>query len=117
MPPIADDIRQRATRIKLACFDVDGTLTDGRLFFDEQGRESKAFHVLDGQGLVLLRRCGIEVALITARNSLVTQARGRDLGVQTFIHAKDKLAKCSSFAHRCRSALSRWRSWATTCPT
>ena len=41
MPPIADDIRQRATRIKLACFDVDGTLTDGRLFFDEQGRESK----------------------------------------------------------------------------
>ena len=93
MPPIADDIRQRATRIKLACFDVDGTLTDGRLFFDEQGRESKAFHVLDGQGLVLLRRCGIEVALITARNSLVAQARGRDLGVQTFIHAKDKLAQ------------------------
>ena len=93
MPPIADDIRQRAARIKLACFDVDGTLTDGRLFFDEQGRESKAFHVLDGQGLVLLRRCGIEVALITARNSLVAQARGRDLGVQTFIHAKDKLAQ------------------------
>ena len=49
MPPIADDIRQRAARIKLACFDVDGTLTDGRLFFDELGRESKAFHVLDGQ--------------------------------------------------------------------
>ena len=93
MPPIADDIRQRAARIKLACFDVDGTLTDGRLFFDEQGRESKAFHVLDGQGLVLLRRCGIEVALITARNSLVAEARGRDLGVQTFIHAKDKLAQ------------------------
>ena len=93
MPPIADDIRQRATRIKLACFDVDGTLTDGRLFFDEQGRESKAFHVLDGQGLVLLRRFGIEVALITARNSLVAQARGRDLGVQSFIHVKDKLAQ------------------------
>ena len=93
MPPIPDDLRQRASQIKLACFDVDGTLTDGRLFFDEQGRESKAFHVLDGQGLVLLRRCGIEVALITARNSLVAQARGRDLGVQTFIHAKDKLAQ------------------------
>ena len=93
MPPIPDDLHQRASQIKLACFDVDGTLTDGRLFFDEQGRESKAFHVLDGQGLVLLRRCGIEVALITARNSLVAQARGRDLGVQTFIHAKDKLAQ------------------------
>lgn len=93
MPPIPDDIRQRAARIKLACFDVDGTLTDGRLFFDEQGRESKAFHVLDGQGLVLLRRFGIEVALITARNSLVAQARGRDLGVQSFIHVKDKLSQ------------------------
>ena len=93
MPPIPEKIRQRAAQIKLACFDVDGTLTDGRLFFDEQGRESKAFHVLDGQGLVLLRRFGIEVALITARNSLVAQARGRDLGVQSFIHVKDKLAQ------------------------
>ena len=93
MPPIPDDIRQRAAQIKLACFDVDGTLTDGRLFFDAEGNESKAFHVLDGQGLVLLRNCGIAVALITARNSKVAQARGRDLGVPVFIGAKDKLAQ------------------------
>mgnify|MGYP000093584195 CR=1 FL=1 len=45
----------RAGNIRLACFDVDGTLTDGRLFFDSEGREIKAFHVHDGQGLVLLR--------------------------------------------------------------
>ena len=49
----------RAGNIRLACFDVDGTLTDGRLFFDSEGRELKAFHVHDGQGLVLLRQIGI----------------------------------------------------------
>ena len=105
MPPIPENIRQRAAQIKLACFDVDGTLTDGRLFFDEQGRESKAFHVLDGQGLVLLRRFGIEVALITARNSLVAQARGRDLGVQSFIHVKDKLAQVQQLCAQMRITL------------
>ncbi|MGH8081102.1 MAG: phenylphosphate carboxylase subunit delta, partial [Lysobacter sp.] len=48
-------IRERAARIRLACFDVDGTLTDGRLTFDSSGREYKSFHVQDGQGLALLR--------------------------------------------------------------
>ena len=56
---------ERAARIRLACFDVDGTLTDGRLWFDEDGRESKAFNVLDGQGLVQLRKAGVTVAFIT----------------------------------------------------
>lgn len=93
MPPISEDLRQRAAQIKLVCFDVDGTLTDGRLFFDAQGNESKAFHVLDGQGLVLLRRHGIQVALVTARNSLVAEARGRDLGIPAFIGVNDKLAQ------------------------
>ena len=61
------DIRERASRIRLACFDVDGTLTDGRLYFDDEGSELKAFHVHDGQGLTLLRKVGISVAFITAR--------------------------------------------------
>jgi 3-deoxy-D-manno-octulosonate 8-phosphate phosphatase (KDO 8-P phosphatase) len=87
------DIRTRAARIKLACFDVDGTLTDGRLHYDSEGRESKDFHVLDGQGMVLLRRFGIAVAFITARNSQAAAHRARDLGVQGFIGAKDKLAQ------------------------
>lgn len=87
------DIRERASRIRLACFDVDGTLTDGRLYYDSEGRESKAFHVLDGQGLVLLRRAGIEVALITARNSNAAEHRAADLGVRSFVGAKDKLGQ------------------------
>ncbi|WP_454831990.1 KdsC family phosphatase [Pseudoxanthomonas wuyuanensis] len=89
---IADDLRARAARIRLACFDVDGTLTDGRLYFDSDGRELKAFHVLDGQGLVLLRRCGIAVTLITARQGRVAELRAAELGVAIQSGVKDKLA-------------------------
>lgn len=83
----------RARNIRLVCFDVDGTLTDGRLCFDENGAETKSFHVHDGQGLRLLEDCGIRVALITARHSRIVQARGRDLRLQhVFDGVTDKLA-------------------------
>jgi 3-deoxy-D-manno-octulosonate 8-phosphate phosphatase (KDO 8-P phosphatase) len=85
-------LKTRAGNIRLACFDVDGTLTDGRLFFDSEGREIKAFHVHDGQGLVLLRQIGIEVALITARHSEVALRRAAELNVRAFVGVKDKLA-------------------------
>ena len=58
------DVRERAMRIRLLCLDVDGTLTDGRLYMDDAGRETKAFHVRDGQGLALLRRIGIVIDLL-----------------------------------------------------
>ena len=89
---ISTDIRQRAAKIRLACFDVDGTLTDGRLYFDSEGSESKAFHVHDGQGLVQLRRFDIRIALITARNSKVAERRGAELGAEVYVGAGDKLA-------------------------
>ena len=82
----------RAGNIRLACFDVDGTLTDGRLTLDAEGRESKSFHVHDGQGIVLLRQHGIEVAFVTARRSEVAERRARELGVRCHIGVKDKLA-------------------------
>ena len=91
-PPITDDLRQRARRVRLACFDVDGTLTDGRLVYDRAGGAAKAFHVHDGQGLVLLRRAGIHVALVTARNSPVVERRAAELGVQACSGIGDKLA-------------------------
>lgn len=75
------DLLARAARVRLACFDVDGTLTDGRLIYDAAGAESKAFHVLDGQGLRLLEDHGITVALVTARESAALLARARDLGL------------------------------------
>ena len=89
---VAPEIHQRARRIGLVCLDVDGTLTDGRLYFDAAGNEYKSFNVHDGQGLTLLRRFGFQVALITARPSLVAQKRGADLGLDTHIGVLDKLA-------------------------
>ena len=87
-------IRQRATGIRLACFDVDGTLTDGRLLFTDDGTEIKAFHVHDGQGLRLLEDAGITVALITARDSRIVRARGQDLRLKhVYTGISDKLTQ------------------------
>lgn len=94
------ELLARAAKIKLACFDVDGTLTDGRLYFDSEGRESKAFHVLDGQGLVLLRKHGIHVAFVTARASAAAEKRAADLGVEACIGVQDKLACVTGIAQR-----------------
>jgi 3-deoxy-D-manno-octulosonate 8-phosphate phosphatase (KDO 8-P phosphatase) len=86
-------LQNRAKQIRLVCFDVDGTLTDGKLYFDSEGRESKAFNVHDGQGLRLLEDNGIAVALITARVSESAKARAVDLRLShVFIGVKDKAA-------------------------
>lgn len=86
------DILARAEKVRLACFDVDGTLTDGRLVYDSDGRELKAFHATDGLGLKLLQSSGIRVELITARRSAVAELRARELGVGAHTHVHDKLA-------------------------
>ena len=65
------DIRERAAKIRLALFDVDGVLTDGRLYYSDDGRESKAFHVHDGLGLKRLMANGIEVGIMRDRKSVV----------------------------------------------
>jgi 3-deoxy-D-manno-octulosonate 8-phosphate phosphatase (KDO 8-P phosphatase) len=94
MATVPADILARAARIRLACFDVDGTLTDGGLVYDDGGLESKVFHVQDGLGLRLLEDNGIAVALITARESSAVLARGRDLRLShVFTAVKDK-AEC-----------------------
>ncbi len=97
-PTASTDIHARAARIRLACFDVDGTLTDGRLIYDADGRELKAFHALDGLGLKLLQSAGIAVALITARRSVTTELRAKELGVPAYTHEHDKLARTRDLA-------------------
>ena len=94
------DILARAAKIRLACFDVDGTLTDGRLIYDSDGRELKAFHALDGLGLKLLQSTGVAVALITARRSAVAELRAKELGVESHTHVHDKLARVREIADR-----------------
>ena len=99
------DIRERAARVRLACFDVDGTLTDGRLLYDSAGNETKAFHVHDGLGLVLLRRHGIAVALVTARASAAAERRAAELGIESHTGVTDKLACVQGLAQRLGVAL------------
>lgn len=89
--------RERAARIKLAAFDIDGTLTDGRLSFSDDGRELKSFDVHDGQGLKLLMGLGIEVALISARSSALVIRRATDLGIRHLVQGShDKGAALSA---------------------
>ena len=76
-------ILSRAARIRLACFDVDGTLTDGRIHFDAAGGETKSFHVHDGLGLKRLLANHVEVAVITTRMSMIVTERMAELGVET----------------------------------
>jgi 3-deoxy-D-manno-octulosonate 8-phosphate phosphatase (KDO 8-P phosphatase) len=75
------DVRERAAKVRLAVFDVDGVLTDGRLHYSDDGRESKAFHVHDGFGLKRLMANDIEVAIITSRMSHMVTERTAELGI------------------------------------
>lgn len=79
--------------MKAAIFDVDGVLTDGRLYVGEHGETFKAFHVLDGHGLKLLARGGIEPVIVTGRDSAALRRRLADLGLQrVYFGVADKLA-------------------------
>jgi 3-deoxy-D-manno-octulosonate 8-phosphate phosphatase (KDO 8-P phosphatase) len=81
------------TGLKAAIFDVDGVLTDGRLYIGEQGETVKAFSTLDGHGLKLLREGGIEPLVITGRDSPAVRRRVADLGLVHAVYgASDKLA-------------------------
>lgn len=74
-------LAERAAAIRLLVLDVDGVLTDGRLYFSAGGELLKAFHVRDGAGLVQLRRAGVEVAIISGRDSPAVDRRMSELGV------------------------------------
>ena len=81
----------RAGKLKLMIFDVDGVLTDGTLYYSERGEELKAFNIQDGQGIKMLRHCGVEVALITGRTSRAVELRAANLGIaHLFQGAEDK---------------------------
>ncbi len=82
----------RARKIRLIIFDVDGVMTDGTLFLADDGQEYKGFNSLDGHGLKMLKSSGVELAIITGRNSRVVEHRARNLGIE-IVHqgAHDKL--------------------------
>jgi 3-deoxy-D-manno-octulosonate 8-phosphate phosphatase (KDO 8-P phosphatase) len=93
MPVMDAALKQRASRIQMLVLDVDGVLTDGKLYFDHAGNEIKAFNTRDGMGIKALQRCGIEVAVITGRKSAAVTQRMTQLGVQHVYQGReDKLS-------------------------
>ena len=86
------DILEKAARIRLVIFDVDGVLTDGSLFVGDDGQEYKAFNSRDGHGIKMLIKHGVTVAIITGRTSKVVEHRMENLGIEHVFQGQlDKL--------------------------
>jgi len=83
-----------AARIQCAIFDVDGVLTDGTLYFAADGTETKAFNVKDGFGLRRLLVAGVQVAVITGRESAIVSRRMADLGIQHVFQGQADKGRC-----------------------
>lgn len=99
------DIQARATQIRLVIFDVDGVLTDGRLFLGDDGQEYKAFNSKDGHGMRMLLDSGVDIGIITGRSSEVVRIRMESLGIRHVyqgrrdkLPAYEEIRKASGFA-------------------
>jgi 3-deoxy-D-manno-octulosonate 8-phosphate phosphatase (KDO 8-P phosphatase) len=80
---------ERARRLKLMIFDVDGVLTDGGLRYGSEGEVIKTFNVLDGHGIKLLQKSGVLTAIISARQSTIVARRASDLGINILLQGID----------------------------
>jgi 3-deoxy-D-manno-octulosonate 8-phosphate phosphatase (KDO 8-P phosphatase) len=99
----APDALERARRIRLMIFDVDGVLTDGRLWYGPAGEELKAFHSYDGHGIRMLAAGGVDCAVLSGRRSSAVAARCAELGIEHVLQGIDD--KLSAF-EKLSSALS-----------
>ena len=91
------ELEHRCRAIKLVLSDVDGVLTDGRLIYDNQGIETKQFHVRDGQGVKIWQKAGHRFGIITLRSSQIVRSRAAEMGVEIVRQgAGDKLAALQS---------------------
>lgn len=87
-----NSIKAIAANIQMLLLDVDGVLTDGRLYFSNSGEEFKSFHTLDGHGIKMLMSLGVEVGIITGRQSEIVRKRSADLGIKLLYQGReDKL--------------------------
>ena len=84
-----EQLIESASKIRLLLLDVDGILTDGKLYFSNSGEESKAFHSLDGHGIKMLKRAGVAVGSITGRKSTIVTNRASDLGIDILYQGRE----------------------------
>jgi len=102
----AAEAQRRAAAVRLLALDVDGVLTDGRLYFGADGEALKVFDVRDGLGIKLLIEAGIEVAILSARSSPIVERRARELGIGRITQgAADKGAGLAAIAGNAGIAL------------
>lgn len=80
--PFSDSIIDKAKKIKLLLLDVDGVLTDNRLYYNDEGVETKTFYTRDGHGMVMLQKSNVDIGIITGRKSQLVSNRMRDLKVK-----------------------------------
>jgi 3-deoxy-D-manno-octulosonate 8-phosphate phosphatase (KDO 8-P phosphatase) len=91
----------RLAQIKLLILDIDGVLTDGRLYFAPKGEALKVFHVHDGHGIKLLMGSGVQIAAFSGRKSAAVTARMRELKVRNVVQGcSDKVAALSTLTRR-----------------
>jgi 3-deoxy-D-manno-octulosonate 8-phosphate phosphatase (KDO 8-P phosphatase) len=104
-----ESVLRKARHIRLLALDCDGVLTDGRLWYGNNGEELKAFHILDGLGIKLLRASGVEVAIITGRRSELLRRRATELGVTDLLlqGREDKLVALNELLPRTGLALAQ----------
>ena len=89
-----------AKKIKLLLLDVDGVLTDGKLYYGNSGEEMKAFNIQDGLGIKLLQKGGVQVGIITGRMSKLLQRRADELGIDPLVQGReDKLIALNELLH------------------
>ncbi|MBS9779513.1 MAG: HAD hydrolase family protein [Moraxellaceae bacterium] len=84
-----EKVLDKATKIKLLALDVDGILSDGKIIYDANGIETKAFYVQDGVGIKALQNNAIQVAIITGRTSPMVAKRAEELGIKHIIQGRD----------------------------
>ena len=98
--PVADELQARLRQVQLLILDVDGVLTDGRLYYGADGAELKAFHVQDGSALKRLRAAAVPVAIVSGRTSAAVERRASELGIEhLYAGVEDKAAALRELQH------------------
>ncbi|MGH1472410.1 MAG: KdsC family phosphatase [Cellvibrionaceae bacterium] len=94
-------LTKKATKIQLLLLDVDGVLTDGKLYFSNSNDEYKAFNILDGHGIKMLQENGVMVGIVTGRESNIVSKRAADLGIKVVIQGSpDKQVSVQDIAKK-----------------
>ena len=93
MKDLSEEVAERARRLRLMVFDVDGVLTDGTLWYGRDGEELKGFHAFDGHGIKMLAASGVACALLSGRRSAAVSARAAELEIAHVLQGIDDKKK------------------------